>query len=360
MLGYGSARAFGRAAALGAMAFLLVVLICPDIAQGKENALWERYKKTFIAADGRVIDFQQNESSHSEGQGYSMLIAIDYGDRAVFDAIWAWTRKNLAVRADGLMAWLWGKRINGSWGVIDYNNATDGDLLVALALLKAGAKWNDQSLTKSGLAIAQAIRDHLQVSWMGRAYLLPGHFGFAFNGGFALNPSYQILPAFRRFAAEDKAGKEAWEKVLSDAHHLIARSCFGVMQLPADWVNVDDKGVIRLSADKSVYSGKEAVRVFLYIAHEKEPHFPPGLDAMLSFYETQGYIPQQVNLVEGEVSIVRAPGGFYAVYGKAAAAKGKDALAKKLFSAGRGALDKENRNYYSMALYLLATSESAI
>ena len=222
---YVPAGFFGLAGRWGAVAMLMGALACPHIALGKENALWEKYKKTFITADGRVIDYQQGESSHSEGQGYSMLIAIDYGDKPAFDAIWAWTQKNLAVRADGLLAWLWGKRVNGAWGVIDYNNATDGDLLVALALLKAGAKWNDQTLTKNGLALAQAIREHLLVSWAGRTYLLPGHFGFAFDGGFTLNPSYQVLPAFRLFAGADKAPDiqfSAHDNALLDADRTLS------------------------------------------------------------------------------------------------------------------------------------------
>jgi endoglucanase len=336
------------------------LLAGPLAAWGKEAILWERYKKTFITADGRVVDFAQGEASHSEGQGYSMLLAADYGDRDTFDKLWSWTGRNLAVRADGLLAWRWGRRLTGAWGVIDYNNATDGDLLVALALAKAGAKWNDPALTKSGLALARAVREQVLIPWVGRSYLLPGHFGFDFNGGFTLNPSYMVLPAFRLFANLDEGGKKTWEKIHADAMYLISKSSFGRMQVPADWVVVDAEGQIRLHGDKSPYSGKEAVRVFLYVSFEKAPVFPPGLDAILSFYETQGYIPLQVNLAENEVALAKAPGGYYAVYAKASAAKGKDALAKKLFKAGREALDQEAKNYYSMVLYLLATSEDAL
>ncbi|MDH5639416.1 MAG: glycosyl hydrolase family 8 [Nitrospinota bacterium] len=322
--------------------------------------MWERYKKTFITSDGRVVDFHQGEISHSEGQGYSMLLALEYGDRGTFDKLWNWTRQNLAVRSDGLLAWRWGKRITGAWGVIDYNNATDGDLLVAMALVKAGAKWNSQELADRGLDLARAIRQNLVVERNGWFYLLPGHFGFEFNGGFTLNPSYMIYSAFKLFAQADKEGADTWRRVEKGARRLVEKSRFGQIALPADWVAVDGYGDIRLHWEKSEYSGKEAVRVFLYSSFDKSIKSISGLDGILGFYRRLGYIPIQVNLVSSEMAIEPAPGGFYAVYAKAAANAGKASISKKLFQEARAALDKEDKNYYSLVLYLLATSEGVL
>ncbi|MDH4183942.1 MAG: glycosyl hydrolase family 8 [Nitrospinota bacterium] len=338
----------------------VAILAWPCTAWCKEAGLWERYKDTFISADGRVIDYQQSEVSHSEGQGYSMLLALEYGDQEVFRKLWAWTKLNMAVRADGLLAWRWGKRLTGAWGVIDYNNATDGDILVAMALIKAGAKWGDKEMKLSGLALARAVRENLVVSRNGRAYLLPGHFGFDFNGGFSLNPSYMVFSAFRLFASVDAEGAQTWGKIHADAKHLILKSQFGQMAMVADWVAVDEHGDIRLHWEKSPYSGKEAVRVFLYTAFDPPVKSPDGLGSVLRFYQQQDYIPLQMNIMIGEVSLAPAPGGFYAVYAKAAAAAGKDALAKKLFKAARAAIDGEDKNYYSLVLYLLATSEETL
>ncbi|MDH5756158.1 MAG: glycosyl hydrolase family 8 [Nitrospinota bacterium] len=329
-------------------------------AWGKEVALWERYKKTFITGDGRVVDYPQGEVSHSEGQGYSMLLALEHEDRGTFDKLWNWTRQNLAVRADGLLAWRWGKRITGAWGVIDYNNATDGDLLVATALVKAGGKWNNTDYSTHGLALARAIRQNLVIQWNHKTYLLPGHFGFEFNGGFTLNPSYMVHSAFRLLAQADKEGAATWRNIEKDAHHLVEKSGFGQMGLPADWVAVNGNGEIRLHWENSPYSGKEAIRVFLYSAFDGSIKSAPGLDSILGFYGKFGYIPMQVNLVSSEVALGRAPAGFYAVFAKAATLAGKGETGKKLFKEARAALDKEDKNYYSQVLYLLAISEGVL
>ena len=45
---------------------------------------WEHYKKTFISNDGRVIDYYQEQCSHSEGQGYGMLLAVRHNDKETF------------------------------------------------------------------------------------------------------------------------------------------------------------------------------------------------------------------------------------------------------------------------------------
>ncbi|MDH5509153.1 MAG: glycosyl hydrolase family 8 [Nitrospinota bacterium] len=343
-----------------ALTLAMGVWALPAAAGGKEAGLWERYKKTFITGDGRVVDFPQGEISHSEGQGYSMLLALEYGDRGTFDILWNWTRQNLAVRSDGLLAWRWGKRVTGAWGVIDYNNATDGDLLVALALVKAGAKWNNQDLANSGLGLARAIRQNLVVERNGWTYLLPGHYGFEFNGGFTLNPSYMIHSAFELFARVDKTGAATWRNIQKGAGRLAEKSRFGQMALPADWVAVDGKGNIRLHWEKCPYSGKEAVRVFLYSSFDRSIKSIPGLDGILGFYHKFGYIPMQVDLMSSEMAMEPAPGGFYAVYARAAATAGKASISRKLFQEARAALDREDKNYYSLVLYLLATSEGVL
>ena len=48
--------------------------------------------------------------------------------------------KNLSrgrAHGDSLLAWRWGRLPDGSWGVLDANSATDGDLDYALALVLA-------------------------------------------------------------------------------------------------------------------------------------------------------------------------------------------------------------------------------
>ena len=72
-----------------------------------------------------------------------------------FDRIWGWTRANLMVRDDALLAWRWepGKRP----AVADMNNASDGDILVAWALAEAGEFWGDMSYRTAARRIAVEI-----------------------------------------------------------------------------------------------------------------------------------------------------------------------------------------------------------
>ena len=74
---------------------------------------------------------------------------------ATFDRMWSWTRANLMVRDDQLIAWRWtpGQRPP----ITDMNNATDGDILVAWALAEAAELWADVSYRAAGRRIAVEI-----------------------------------------------------------------------------------------------------------------------------------------------------------------------------------------------------------
>ncbi|HMP62965.1 MAG TPA: glycosyl hydrolase family 8, partial [Phenylobacterium sp.] len=89
---------------------------------------WREFKRRFLAADGRIIDTGNGGISHSEGQGFALLLAQAHGDRRAFDLIWGWTRRTLQ-RPDGLFAWRYDPRENPA--VNDPNNATDGDIFLA-------------------------------------------------------------------------------------------------------------------------------------------------------------------------------------------------------------------------------------
>ncbi len=59
------------------------------------TAAWIGYKHRFIQPDGRVIDFQRDQVTTSEGQSYAMLRAVWMDDRPTFDLTWRWTQDNL-------------------------------------------------------------------------------------------------------------------------------------------------------------------------------------------------------------------------------------------------------------------------
>ncbi|MBI4665420.1 MAG: hypothetical protein HY751_03295 [Nitrospinae bacterium] len=344
--------------AIKLFAWLALAFLCsvPGVASGAEQTLWGRYKADIIDKDGRVLDYYQDKNSHSEGQGYGMLLAVAYDDQATFDTLWKWTWQNLQKRSDKLLAWQWGKRDNGRWDVIDYNNASDGDILTAYALLRASEKWGRAEFKADGLQLVKAIRENLAMNWDGRTVILPSYYGFTKDDGIVVNPSYIILPAYRRFAKEDD--RKFWEKAYEDGLHIIALSSFGYKSLPADWVKLMDNGKIRIHGERSVYAAHESVRVILHLLQEDRSILPKGVAETLKFYEGAGYIPLKADLEEDTYSMHSASAGVYAIYGAAAEKLGKKALAEKLFKEAREKLGYEKNNYYSFSLYLLATTQA--
>lgn len=335
--------------------FCFFLLFISGYAYPQEKRDWEQYKKHFVSKDGRVIDYYQNRASHSEGQGYGMLLALMHDDKVLFDKIWIWTKNNINVRKDGLLAWLWGKRSDEKWGVIDYNNATDGDILVAFALIEAEKKWGEQQYKSDALLIIQNIREELAVNWQGRTLLLPAYYGFKKEDAIVINPSYIILPAFRAFAEVDE--KPFWNKIYKDSYSILTEALFSTLDLPPDWIILKKSG-ISVYSERSENYGYEAIRVALYASFEDNPEFPAGIEEILNAYNKTGYIPLWVNLVDDSISLNPAPAGFYAVYARAAKIMGKEALSEKLFKEAENKLKAEKDDYYSTTLYLLAKGKT--
>lgn len=319
-----------------------------------ETGEWKYFKEHFISADGRVIDPVQNDMSHSEGQGYGMLLAIKFDDRPLFDKLLQWTGNNLQVRRDALSAWGWGKRPNEEWSVIDYNNATDGDVLIAYALIQAGQKWQQKAYDKHATAIVQSLRTHMAVKLNERTFLLSGYYGFADTKGLVLNPAYQILSAYQAFAKIDD--RQFWEKIYKDAQQLLTESSQNTTHLPADWVLAEPDGSVKVYASKSARFSYEAIRVLLYLAWAKLPQ-PAGVNNVLDYYQKHGRIPVWFDLTKEEIPEETASGGFYAIFARVAEQLGNTKLAVRLQEEAKQRLQNEKNDYYSHALYLLANLE---
>ena len=135
-----------------------IIFLVAFNCQASQKEAWQAYKTKFISNDGRVIDYFQKSISHSEGQGYGLLLALMYDDQETFDRLLKWSLDNLQIRRDALFAWAWGQRSNGAWMVIDYNNASDGDMLISFALVKAAKKWNHPPYMTLALEIIKDIR----------------------------------------------------------------------------------------------------------------------------------------------------------------------------------------------------------
>ena len=64
---------------------------------------WRSFKAAYLRPEGRIVDTGNGGISHSEGQGYGMLLAEHAGDQETFDSLFGWTehvlaRKDVALR----------------------------------------------------------------------------------------------------------------------------------------------------------------------------------------------------------------------------------------------------------------------
>lgn len=227
---------------------------------------WESYRRRFIQSDGRVIDFEASDRSTSEGQAYAMLRAVLIDDPQTFTLTLKWSENNLRRRQNGkptdsLWAWKWGKKPDGSWGAIDNNFASDGDIDAITALILASRRWHrPEYLELAKIKLQDLWNLSSTTGYAGKRYLLPGPTA-AFipnESTLYLNPSYLAPYAFRIFAQVDPS--HDWLSLVDTSYEILENSAqLSTVGLPSDWVALDIKtGQYRLvppsSKLQSLYS----------------------------------------------------------------------------------------------------------
>ncbi|WEK49628.1 MAG: glycosyl hydrolase family 8 [Candidatus Kaistia colombiensis] len=223
---------------------------------------WRAYSDRFVAPTGRVIDDGNGGISHSEGQGYGLLLAFAADDRAGFERIWSFTRTELMLRDDGLAVWSWQPTAPH---VRDTNNASDGDLLIAYALAEAGWAWSEPAYLKAATAIATMLGKKTVVDDRNRVLMLPGVDGFSRAvrpDGPVVNLSYWIFEALPVMA--QLAPATNWQGLAKSGLSLLRQAQFGAEHLPTDWISVEGKQVEPAAGFDPVF-GYNAVRIPLYI-----------------------------------------------------------------------------------------------
>jgi endo-1,4-beta-D-glucanase Y len=220
---------------VGRRAIWAVAALALAPAPGRATGLaaeWAIYRQRFLQPDGRVLDTGNAGISHSEGQGWGLILAAAAGDRPAFDQIRAWSRRILKRPRDNLHAWRF--RPDAVPAVDDPNNATDGDLYIAWGLLLAHARWRHDPFLVEALAIADDVLRLTRRNLDGMRVLLPGATGFETPEGTILNPSYVVLPAFA--ALHRVAPQAGWDLLAQDGLVLLRQARFGAWGLSPDWV----------------------------------------------------------------------------------------------------------------------------
>lgn len=334
----------------GGTAATLAALARPQAARANiarfapDDPDWQSFKSRFVTSDGRVVDTGNNGISHSEGQSYGMLFSVTFNDMASFDLIKGWTAANLTRRSDALHIWRY--LPNQKDHTPDDNNATDGDLVIAMALARAATSWGRTDDQTAAATLARTIREKLIVNAGSRLVLLPGINGFARKTIVVVNLSYYNFVAFRELAAIDSS--PLWQVMSLDALALIEAARFGRWQLPPDWLAVPLKeGPVAVAPGWPPLCSYDAIRVPLNLTWAQ--NMPPAVAASFqSFWTTAAhYQPAWANLRTDAVSSYAAAGGLVAV---------RDITLAGTPQLGLPALPRvqDCADYYSSALTLLS------
>ena len=321
-----------------------IIAVAPSAAPPPERldpAEWRLYQSRFITADGRVVDTGNGGVSHSEGQGYGMLLAVAYDDAAEFERLWRWTESRLQLRDDHLFAWRWRPDAPTGEEVADRNSAADGDLLIAWALARAARRWQEPSYRAAARAIAEDLLAKLSLEAGGQRLLLPGPAGFVHDGVATVNLSYWIFPAFRELA--EVAPSPAWQQLDATGITLLEAARFGRWQLPPDWLTLAQPP--RPSRRFPPVFGYNAIRIPLHLVWggiDDVDLLRPFVDYAAAHEPAP---PATLDLISGEASAERLSAGGRAILTLVrSAASGEPASLPSL---------KGDEDYFAASLLLL-------
>lgn len=330
---------------VGLFGLLGILASCSNPEEREIQEAFQAYKALFID-NGRVIDTGNGDVSHSEGQGYGLLFAVAANDRTAFDSIWMWTHTVLQ-RDDKLFHWRYRPcESKNKQCIDDPNNASDGDLLIAWALLRAADKWGDKSYRHDAQVIITAIEEKLFIETEAFLVLLPGEFGFksdeSNDEGIQLNLSYWVFPAIDAIT-EVSSRALRWKALHRSGTALIYKARFSKHKLPPDWLRVNE-GALSLTNTVSQEYGFNACRIPLHLAWA-------GIDdaAFYSDFERWWDIentPATVNLLTNEIAEYAMTPGMKAV----------ESAVKHIIDGSPLSLPAIDRNmdYYSASLTLLS------
>jgi endo-1,4-beta-D-glucanase Y len=309
-----------RRHALTALALLPAAAAMPGWAQPSPGGCiamgdWTGFAARHIQPDGRVIDFDTpQQQSTSEGQSYALFFSLVHDDRRNFERVLAWTETNLSggSLAQRLPAWLWGRKTEGGWGVIDANPASDAELWIAYALLEAGRLWNEPRYRTLGRALlGLVVREEIvTLAGLGRM-LLPWSRDVASGPVWRLNPSYLPLQLLRRFQQEEPTGP--WRELADNTVRMIAE--VSPQGFAPDWCawSTDRKAFVA-DPEKGTVGSYDAIRVYLW-AGMLNPQEPARAALLKSLYGPRRVIerpqapPEYVDTATGAVRGI-GPAGF--------------------------------------------------
>lgn len=229
------------------------------------------YKKHYVSDEGRVMDPDRNNITVSEGQSYMLFMSLVVNDKKTFDLVYDWTKNNLG-RKDGLYSWKWGKNEKGEYKVLDSNSATDADIHIARALIKAYEKWKKEEYLDEAMNCINGIW-RKETKRVGKhRVLMPGAVQTQ-SPSIMVNPSYFTPYSFRVFKKYDK--RHNWNELIdSSYYYLFASSGKTATKLPPNWFFIKNGEIVLEGNEHSDFS-YDAIRCFWFIYSDyRKSHDP--------------------------------------------------------------------------------------
>lgn len=280
---------------------------------------WQRFRAQFMGDGGRITSGAEGTGqTYSEAQAYALFFALVANDRPAFDKLLDWTENNLCGgdMTAQLPAWLWGKREDGTWGVMDSNPASDADVWIAYALGEAGRIWNERRYRAlASLLAARILREETaELPGLGLC-LLPAPKGFTpSEQRWRLNPSYMPLQLMQWLAATEP--QPQWRALAQSSRQIVIGA--SPKGFTPDWTLYDaQQGFISDGqGPEKDQGGYNAIRVYLWagMLHPDAPDRQQLLEAlapMARFVREHGYPPESID-VRTEKSSGPAASGFSA------------------------------------------------
>ncbi|MDD1779826.1 glycosyl hydrolase family 8 [Enterovibrio sp. ZSDZ35] len=302
----------------------------------RNDWMWASFKQSFVTSEGRVVDTANKRISHSEGQGYGMLMAVHYEDKAMFSKLWSWTERHLQREVDSLFSWKWQPQ---KPHIPDKNNASDGDVLIAWALMRAHSQWPRLGYNAKAKNI---VRD-LQTSHMrrvnGETVLLPGTHGFSFGDRTIVNPGYWVYPALASFSKYDKV----WNALSDSGLSILSKNLYGDAKLTPDWLQYSAKGWQPANSFPSQFSYSN-YRIPLYMVWGNKSH---PLNRNFTRWIGKDNAAW-IDVISGEKANYPPPAGARAIAQLVAMANGTRSVDQGI------SITPQGKDYYSDSLVLLS------
>ena len=193
---------------------------------------------------GYVSDVK-NHDVRTEGMSYGMMIAVQFGEKDIFDRLWRWSQKYMQHQEgprEGYFAW--SCRTDGTPN--SFGSASDGELYYITALLFASNLWGDDTGINYKAEAQRILNCSMEKNGEGGAMPLinPENKLITFTpdrgGSRYTDPSYH-LPAFYEVWAKyaDDGRADYWNECAATSREYLHKATHPVTGLNPDYSNYD-------------------------------------------------------------------------------------------------------------------------